>query len=136
VRSQQVAHINGGGAVDGADDADGGGLVEVEAEQQRQDQGAEDAELSCCTEQHHPGILQQRSEIGHGADADENQQREELVVHPGFLQHREHAVVGDHRRERQIGENRPGADGNEQHRFVFLDDRQIDQEAADRDHQE
>ena len=43
-------------------------------------QRAEDAELPGRAEQHHPRVLEQRAEVGHRADADEDEQREQLVA--------------------------------------------------------
>ena len=82
---QRVGHENGGGAVCRTDDSDGGGILQVK-EEARQKQGKEDAELGRRTKEHQPRLFQQRAKIDHGTDADEEQQREQLVGHARFKQ--------------------------------------------------
>ena len=55
-RVQHLRDENGGRAVRRADDADGGGVREVEAEQDGSDHGEEDAELRRRAEEQHLGI--------------------------------------------------------------------------------
>ena len=80
MRREQAADIDRRRAVDCADDPDRRCLVSRESKDQREEQHAEDSELAGSSEQHHPGVLEQRPEIGKGADADEYQQRKELVA--------------------------------------------------------
>ena len=42
-------------------------------------QGEKDAELGRRPKEHEPGLFQQGAEIDHGTNADEEQQREQLV---------------------------------------------------------
>ena len=132
---EAAAHVDRRRAVDRADDADRGGLVEREAERQREHQRAEDPELAGGAEQHQPRVLEQRAEVGHRADADEDQQREQLVADAHAGRGCVSMPVGlDERRERQVGEDGAGADRQQQHRLVVLRDRQVDEQAAGRHH--
>src|SRR5699024_9776614 len=73
VGAQGLGHQDGGGAVRGADDADGGGVLQVEAQQNRDDDGQEDTSLSGGAAQEQLGVGQQGSKVDHGADAGEQQ---------------------------------------------------------------
>ena len=79
--AQRVGDKDGRGAVCRADDGDGGCVRQVEAEQPGQHQRDKDAQLRRRAEQHQPRLFQQRAEVDHGTDADEEQQREQLVGH-------------------------------------------------------
>ena len=94
--------------------------VAREADQERQQHDPEDAELTGRAEQDHLGVLEQRAEVRHRPDADEDQQREQLVRDARLVQDREQPVLGDHRRERQVGEDAAGADRQEEQRLVVL----------------
>ena len=87
---ERVGHENGGGAVCRTDDSDGGSILQVK-EEARQKQGEKDAELGRRTKEHQPRLFQQRAKIDHGTDADEEQQREQLVGHARFKQCRDGA---------------------------------------------
>ena len=153
-----VGHIQGGGAVRRADDADGRSQPQDQAvvarrlgqhdgdQHQRNQERGEDAELGRRAEEDHAGILQQRREIDHGAYGDKDQHREQLVLDSGVEQHRQEALgtqhagrgaardLIDHRR--QIGQNRAEADRQQQGGFIVLLDGQIDQYAGnDKHHQ-
>ena len=56
-----------------------------------QKQGEKDAELGRRAKEHQPRLFQQRAKIDHGTDADEEQQREQLVGHARFKQCRDGA---------------------------------------------
>src|SRR5699024_12354793 len=73
--AQGLGHQDGGGAVSGADDADGGGVLQVEAQHDRDDDGQEDTGLSSSAAQEQLGVGQQRPEVDHGADADRKSTR-------------------------------------------------------------
>ena len=98
------------------------------------DQRQEDAELPGRAQQHQARVLQQRPEVGERADADEDQQREQLVADAHVVEHAQHAVVGDQRRQRQVGQQAAGADGQQQQRLVVLDDAQVEQHEGHADH--
>ena len=87
---QDVGHEDGGGAVCRADDGDGSGVLQIE-EEAREEEGEEDAELRRCAEEHQPRLLEQRAEVYHRTDADEEQQGEQLVGHSGLKQSRDGA---------------------------------------------
>ena len=89
------------------------------------------------------GIGQQRPEVDHRADADEQQQRERLArLNAGFKQPLDDAVclahalcdLVDHARHRQVDQDRAKAHGQQQRRLILLFDRQPDEQAADQVH--
>jgi hypothetical protein len=133
--------------VDRADDADGRRLVERElAGRQRQQQHREDAELSGRADEHHARVGKQRAEVGHRADADEQEQREELGLDAGLIKRIEDALgllaghdgaqVQAHACAGDVRQDRAHADGDEQDRLVFLGDGQVDEQAADGEHEQ
>ena len=64
---------DGRGAVRAADNTDGSGLLRVEAQQVRAEEGEEHAELCSSAQQQALRVGNQRTEIGHRADAHEDQ---------------------------------------------------------------
>ena len=86
VAPEVLADEDGGGAVGRADDADRGGVFELKAEQAGQRDGDEDAQLRRRAENQQVGALQQRAEVDHRADADEQKEREELVCDTGVVE--------------------------------------------------
>ena len=131
-RAQQVAgeaagHVDGGRAVGRADDADGRGFLQAEAEQGGGHHGEEDAELGGGAEEQQHGLAEQRAEVDHGADGDEDQQREDLGQDAGAEEHGERPddllAALDLVEDRGVGDvDQDGAeaDGQQQRRFVFL----------------
>ena len=130
--AQGVGHEDGGGAVGRADDADGNGVVQIK-EDARQADGEENAELGGCAEQHQPGLFQQGAEVDHGADADEQQQGEQLVRHTCLEQHRKGAfgvALGDGARQGQVDEDGAEAHRQQQAGLHLFGNGQVDQQAA------
>ena len=80
-----VCHKDGSGAVRCTDDSNGRGILQVK-EEARQKQGEKDTELCRRTKEHQPRLFQQRAKIDHGTNADEEQQREQLVGHARIKQ--------------------------------------------------
>lgn len=77
-RTEQLGSQTGGDedrgrAVSAADDTDGGGLLVSEAHELGTDIGHEDTELSGSAEQQGLGVRDQGTEVGHRADAHEDQ---------------------------------------------------------------
>ena len=70
---QGVGHKDGGGAVGGSDDGNGGSVLQVK-EEPGQKQGKKDAELCGCAKKHQPGLFQQGAKVDHGTNADKQQQ--------------------------------------------------------------
>ena len=68
-----------GGAVCGADDADGGGVLQVKAQGRSQEDGEENTGLGGGAAQEQLGVGQQGTEVDHSADADEEQDGEGLT---------------------------------------------------------
>ena len=73
-----------------------------------------DAELAGGAEQNDFGIFQQRLEIGHGADADKNQQRKDFGEHAGVVEETKKAILAHHLGQRNVDQNGAETDGHEQ----------------------
>ena len=134
--AQRVGDKDGRGAVCRADDGDGGCIRQVE-EQPGQHQRDKDAELRRCAEQHQPRLFQQRAEVDHGTDADEEQQRKQLVGHTRVKKRADRAnglALCDGAGHRQVDEDRAEAHRQQQARLHFFDDGKVDQQAADDPH--
>ena len=74
-----VGDKDGGRSVCRTDDADGSGILQAEAKEGRQTQREKNAELGCCTEQHHQRIGQKRRKVDHGSNADKEQEQKDLI---------------------------------------------------------
>ena len=75
MRGQLGSNVDSGGAVRAADDADSTGFLIGEAQDLSADKGEEDAQLCGRAQQQAGRAGDQRLEIGHGADAEEDQRR-------------------------------------------------------------
>ena len=73
VRGQLGGNIDSGGAVSTTDDADSTGFLVGEAQDLSANEGEEDAQLSSSAQQQAGGTCDQRLEVGHGTDAQEDQ---------------------------------------------------------------
>ena len=126
-----VGHIDAGGAVRRADDGDAGGILELEAHQHRHTQGKKDTELGRRAKEHHLGVGEQGTKVDHGADADEQQQREQLRGDARLKQ----GLDGLRVDERQVHQNGAKTHGKQQGGLHLPLDGAPDQHAADQDHQ-
>lgn len=108
-------------------------FVEIE-EDRGQAQRKEDAELRCCAEDHQLRIGKQRPEVYHRADADEQDQREQLVVNASFEQRNQRAARLHGVHTRNVDQDRAEADGQQQRGLHILGNRQINQQSADAPH--
>ena len=134
---QRVRYEDRRGAVGRGDDAGGGGVGQVEAEQAGHDDHEEDAELRSGAEQQQKRARQQRAEVDHGADADEQQQWEELRVDTHVEQDLERAGLATEGEDAGVGDvHQDGAQthGDEQRGLVLLLDAQIHKNHADEHH--
>ena len=134
--AQRVGDKDGRGAVCRADNGDGGCVRQVE-EQPGQHQRDKDAQLRRRAEQHQPRLFQQRAEVDHGTDADEEQQREQLVGHAGVKKRADRAnglALCDGAGHRQVDKDRTEAHRQQQARLHFFGDGKVDQQAADDPH--
>ena len=118
---------NGGRSIDRADHADRSRFVERKAKRDRQEQRAEDPELSCRAQQRHLGLREQRAEIDHGAHADKDQQREQLGRNPGIVEHAHDAFSGSHPASGMLASMQPKPMGSNSTGSISLIDRQVDQ---------
>ena len=134
--AQGVRHEDSRRAVRRADDRDGRRVGQVK-EQPRQHECDKNAELRRRTEQHEPRLFQQRAEVDHGADADEKQQREQLIRHTGVKKRADGAdgsPLRDGPGQRQIDKDRAEAHRQQETRLHLFGDGQINQQAADDPH--
>ena len=113
--------------------------MEVEAQQDRDDDGQEDTGLSSGAAQEQLGVGQQRTEVDHGADADEQQDGHSLtglnadlkqpVDDTGGLAQRL-AVLIDNTGQGQVDQDGAEAHGHQQRGLKSLLDGQVDQHRA------
>ena len=155
---------NGGGSVGSADDADGGGLLGREAGEVGAEEGGEDADLRGGAEHEGARVGDERSEIGEGADAEEDEGREDLefdalrdevekaagdvvdaegagveqgAVHAedaGFLESVGQDAGGDDAFGGEVGQQGAEGDGDEEEGFEFLVDAEVKEHGADAPH--
>jgi hypothetical protein len=85
-------------------------------------------------EQDNFGVLQQRLEVRHGADAQKNQQRKNLGTHSRVVEETDKSAFHHHFRQRNIDQNGAKADRNQKQRLVTLVDPKVEEQTADRDH--
>ena len=134
--AQRVGNENCRRTVCRTDDGDGGRVGQVE-EQPGQHQRDKDAQLRRRTEQHEPRLFQQRAKVDHRADADKEQQREQLVGHTGVKKRVDRAngfALCDGTGQRQVDEDGTEAHGQQQARLHLFGDGKVDQQAADDPH--
>lgn len=136
-----VGNENGCGAVRSADDADRYCVLHVKAQQGRQTEGEEDAELGGGTEDHQLGVGQQRLKVDHGTDPNKQQQGEQLV---GDARPEQHVYdtyllgsvidLSDGAGQGQVYQNGAEPHGQQQGWLHVLFDGKVDQTAADHPH--
>ena len=73
MRGQLGGDVDSGGAVSTTDDADSTGFLVGEAQDLGADEGEEDAQLCSSAQQQAGGTCNQRLEVGHRTDAQEDQ---------------------------------------------------------------
>ena len=135
-RAQHVCHKDGRGAVRRANHGDGSGIVQLKDEACRE-QGEKDAELGRRPKEHEPGLFQQGAKIDHGTNADEEQQRKQLVAHSHTEQLRDgpHGLpLGNGPGERQVDEDGTKAHGQQQAWLHLFCDGQINEQSSHRPH--
>ena len=151
-----IRHVQCGGAVRRADDADGRSKAQDQAviarrlgqndgdQHQRKQERGENAELRRRAEEDHAGVLQKGRKVDHRANGDKNQHREQFIFDARVEQYRQKALRAQHTgrgaardlidHRGQIGQDRAEADGQKQRGFIVLFDRQIDQHAGNDEH--
>ena len=115
--------------------------MQIKAEEAGHAQREEDAELRRRAEQEQLRVRQQRLEVDHRADADEQQKWEQLVADAGVKQQADdadlvavHILLRDDAGERDVDENRAEADREQQSRLHLFGDREVNQDTADTPH--
>ena len=134
MRGKFRRHIDSRRAVTGTDNPDGDSIQLIKADQQRQPQGQKDAELAGRAEQEDFGVFQQRAEVRHCADADENEQGEKLVGYAHVVNGPQKSFLAHQAGQRDVNQDGPEADGDQQQRLDVLFDAKIQHQASDRNH--
>ena len=123
----------------GADDADGGGVLQVKAQQGGQHHCHENAELSRRSEEEHLRVGEQGPKVNHGANADEQQQGERLGgLNTHFKQPLDDAMglssalhhLVKHTGAGQVHQDGAKAHGQQQCGLILLFDGQPDEHCA------
>ena len=113
-------------------------MREGEAQESSADSGSEDTELSSCCEQHYGRTANQRSEIAHCADSNEDKYREQFVCDTCIVQGNQEAFStrfsGYCRGMRNVSKNCTEANRKQQSRFIVVFNGQENQQAADKPH--
>ena len=134
--AKRVGHKDGCGTICCTDDCNRSSILQVE-EETCQEQRKKNAELSRCSKKHQPRFFQQRPEVDHGTNADEEQQRKQLVGHSRFKQSRDGALriaLCDCTGKRQVHQHCAKAHGQKQARFHLLCDCKVDEQRTDPPH--
>ena len=124
--------VDRGRAVRAADDADGAGLLCRKAKEHRAEEGDEYTKLRRRTHEEARRTRNQRTEVRHRADAEEDERWEDFVFDT-------HADRGHDARllksvERDVCEDTAECDRAEQQRLEVARKREIEQDEADNDH--
>ena len=138
MRSDLGCDINGCRAVNGTDGTDGSGFSKTPAQLREQfgqntaqDQGTVNTKLSGSAEDNHLRHRQQRTEVDHRTYTDEDEEREKFSGNTGIIDDFHEADTGIHA---QVRQNTAETDGQQQGRFIFLDDGQCDQHKTNHKH--
>ena len=140
-RSEVIGDEDGGGAVRRADDGNGGGVLQLEAEERCHAQGKEDTKLGRGTEDHKLWIGKQGTEVDHSTDPDEKKKWEKLVGYAcaeqdgngPFLNHSVRCL-GDGPGQGEVDQDGAEADGEQKRRFHFLLNGQVYENTSDEPH--
>jgi len=127
-----------GGAVGAADDPDGRGLGGDEAQVERADHRQEDAYLRRGAQEDELWVGDHVGEVGHGADAQEDERRED-ALRDAKIDVRQHAARIVHRERHARGQGNvahdgPETDGHQQQGLVVLGDAQRNEGNPDGEH--
>jgi len=120
--------------VAGPDHPDGDGLFFIEPRPEGQAHGQKNTQLSGRTEKQDLGIGQQRGEIRHRPDPDENQQREKFTDDSRLIQGSQDPVVLHDPAQRQVDQETSEADRYQQQRLHALRHTQPQQHPGARQH--
>ena len=156
VGSQLRGQEDGGGAVSAADDADGGSLGAGKAHAHSAKEGHEHAQLGSSAQQQALGVRQQRTEVGHGANAHENQAGVQAGLHADVEDIQQAALPHDlavavengafrihegipqllvvQAAHGQVAQQAAEGDTGQQQRLELLDNGQVQQHAGDDQH--
>ena len=136
---EHLGDQDGGGAVGGADDADGSCILHIKAQGGGQEDGEENARLSGSAAQEELGVGQQGTKVDHGSNADEQQDGHGLTGTDANLKEPLDNAVGlphsgghlvDHARSRQIDQDSAKPHGQEQGGLKAFLNGQPDEQSA------
>ena len=113
-------------------------MVGCEAEGESHHVSTEDAKLSGCTDEHHLWIGEQSREVGHGADAKEDERWIPSGANASVEDVEHRAVFVDayfvSELERNVTNQNTKPDWHKQHRFEFMLYRKINEEQTHKQH--
>ena len=127
------SQVNGSRAVSTTDDPDGGSFLHIEAQEHGPQQSHKHTDLGSSTQQQGLGVGNQRTKVGHGPYAHENQRREDFVFDPAQDQ-LHNAGIGFEPGPGYVGQNAPEGDRAQQQGFKAFDDGQVQQDAPYQHH--
>ena len=116
--------IDGRGAVRSADDADGAGFREIEAQEYAPEQRSEDAELRRRAQEQCLGVRQQGTKVRQRADAHEDQGRKHAGLYPE-VEITDEAAFLENAGKGQVREQHAESDGHQEQGFETLLDGQV-----------
>ena len=139
--AQHLRNEDGGRAIRRTDDRDGSRVIGSKEHRSRTE-GQKDTKLRRRAKNHQLGIGKHRPKVDHRANADKQDQREQLIGNAGIeqcsqstlchLPVRTHLV--DSAGKRNIDQNGAKAQRQQQRRLHVLGNRQVDEQAADGPH--
>ena len=153
-RTQQFGREAGGQedrsrTVGTADDTDTTGLSRSEAQRVSPQEGHENTQLRSSTEHETLRVGDQRAEIGHGTDTDEDQTRVDTELHTQIKIIEQSGILNEaspvdmsageqfgmeHIRSRQVGQQHTESDREEQQRFELVFDGEVQEQESDENH--
>ena len=113
IRCELRRQVNGRRPVGAADDADGSGFFNGESEHHRKAESDEYADLRRRSQKKRIGIGKQRTEVRHGADAEKDQRREDLVGDAEVDRLHDVHLFTEEPRLREVRQNTAKSDGSQ-----------------------
>src|SRR5207245_10439281 len=135
VRRVLRAEEDRGRAVHGTDHADGDGVAQREADDEREQQRDEDPQLARRAEEQELGIAEEWPEIGECADAEEDEHREELRGDARVVDHAENPAGRHEPRARDVHEDRAEPDRHEEEWLESAAAAAVEERTADGEHE-
>ena len=134
IRRELRRQIDGRRSIGAADDADGGGFLDGEAEDHGKTEGYEDADLRRRSQEERVRIGNQRTEVRHRADAEEDQRRKDFVGDAEVDRLHDVHLFSEEARLRKIRQDTAKSDRAEEQRLELLGKGQIKKHESDENH--